>query len=148
MSPSPMLMSRWNSGEAARRCRASSASLCSFVITASPAADGAARIAARDIAAERAALAREDNHFLHQHAGAELGIELHAAEDIVAAERRQQIGALLEQSVMDGGDAGDPADPARFRRAQAHQRDDVAIIGVHRLRAAGMVAARLALDVA
>src|SRR5256885_1522530 len=36
MSPSPMLMSRWNSGEAAMRCNASSASPRSLVITASP----------------------------------------------------------------------------------------------------------------
>jgi hypothetical protein len=44
--------------------------------------------------------------------------------------------------------ARDPADAAGWRGAHAHQRDDVAIVAVHALCAALVIAARLRLDIA
>ena len=44
--------------------------------------------------------------------------------------------------------ADDPAGAARLRRTQAHQRNDVAAVGVETLRATGVIAARTRFDVA
>src|SRR5207237_696087 len=77
-----------------------------------------------------------------------LGIPLHAAEHVFAVQYLEQVRPLLQQPVVHGGGADEPADAAGSRAAHAEQRDDVAIVGMHALRAAGMIAARLALDVA
>src|SRR5437763_14026348 len=52
------------------------------------------------------------------------------------------------EPIVYGRSADEPADAARSRAAHAEQRDDIAIIGVHALGAAGVIAARLGLDVA
>src|SRR5438067_5166607 len=52
------------------------------------------------------------------------------------------------EPIVYGRSADEPADAARSRAAHAEQRDDIAIIGVHALRTAGVIAARLGLDVA
>src|SRR6202012_4564609 len=110
--------------------------------------DRAIGIAARYVAGQLAGLAREDHHPLGQRAGAVLRVELHAAEYPLVVKRCEQVGPGFEQRVVHRGGADDATDPAGLRRAHAHQRDDIAIVAVHALAAAGVIAARLRLDIA
>ena len=76
------------------------------------------------------------------------GVHLAAAEGKAVIEHLEQVGTFALQAAVHRDRAADPAGAAGFCRLQAHQRDDVAGIGVETLRATGVIAARAGFDVA
>src|SRR6266404_1497150 len=109
---------------------------------------GAAHIAMLEVAVEPAVFVAEARDVADQGRPAHaLGVGLRTAQDEALVEFPEQIGAPVQQHVMDGVGAGDQAFAARHRHLQAEHGDDAdlpARVGVRSLEAARLITAPLA----
>src|SRR5262245_19173646 len=99
---------------------------------------GAAHIAMLEVAVEPAVFVAEARDVADQGRPAHaLGVGLRAAQDEALVEFPKQIGAPVQEHVMDGVGAGDQAFAARHRRLQSEHGDDaeltarVAVLGLN-----------------
>src|SRR5215471_2011575 len=109
---------------------------------------GTAHITMLEVAVEPAVFVAEARDVTDQGRPAHaLGVGLRTAQDEALVEFPKQIGAPVQEHVMDGMGAGDQALAAPYRHLQAEHGDDAdlpARVGVRGLEAARLIAAPLA----